>query len=147
MGPRAPAHARAPEVDVADQRGAALPAVATAYHGNTYRPLREFGDQRSASIAYVDRNTIAAHLERPLPTTEWATGNDQFGAPAFDDHVDEPARFRTDWIATLLTRTGVPGHIDAAGGAQRTTNRTNLGEAASRSDHDCAAQPGSEIGW
>jgi hypothetical protein len=44
----------------------ALETLVAAYGGDTYRLLTDLGDLLEASIAYVDRPTVEAHLERPL---------------------------------------------------------------------------------
>jgi hypothetical protein len=80
-----------------------------AYDDNTYRLLRDLGDHLGLSLAYVDRLTIEAHLERTLSNAEWAATNDQFTALDLDDHVGEHGRLRTDWIETVLEKAGVPG--------------------------------------
>jgi hypothetical protein len=44
----------------------ALHVLVAAYGGDTHRLLTDLGDLLEASIAYVDRPTVEAHLERPL---------------------------------------------------------------------------------
>src|SRR4051794_13758507 len=44
----------------------ALQALVAAYGGDTYRLLTDLADLLEASIAYVDRPTVEAHLERSL---------------------------------------------------------------------------------
>ena len=78
--------------------------------GSTYRLLRDLGDHLDLSIAYVDRPTMEAHLERSLTAGEWAATSSQFHALDFDDHVGDAATFRTDWIESVLDRAGVPGY-------------------------------------
>jgi hypothetical protein len=94
-------------------------ALIAAYHSDTYRLLRDLADALGATVAYIDRATVEAHLERDLSDTEWAAVNDQFTAMDFDDHIGEQGRLRTDWIETLLTRAGVPGHGYSADGQPR----------------------------
>lgn len=79
------------------------------YGGDTHRLLTDVADVLGASIAYVDRPTVEAHLERPLSDREWAATAQQFTAMAFDDHVGDAGSLRTDWIEDLLARAGVPG--------------------------------------
>jgi len=84
-------------------------AYASYGTGSTYRLLRDLGDHLNLSIAYVDRATIEAHLERTLSAGEWAATSQQLHAFDFDDHVGDTATFRTDWIETVLDKAGVPG--------------------------------------
>ena len=84
--------------------------------GSTYRLLRDLGDHLNLSIAYVDRATIEALLERDLSADEWAATSGQFHALDFDDHVGDAATFRTDWIEGVLDKAGVPGHGYTADG-------------------------------
>jgi hypothetical protein len=91
-----------------------LQAFVDSYGGATHRLLTELADIIGASIAYVDRPTVEAHLDRPLSDREWAATAQQFTAMAFDDHVGDAGTLRTDWIEGVLARAGVPGrgHID-----------------------------------
>lgn len=91
-------------------------AYASYGTGSTYRLLRDLGDHLNLSIAYVDRATIEAHLERSLSAAEWAATSGQFHALDFDDHVGDANIFRTDWIETLLDKAGVPGYGYTADG-------------------------------
>ncbi|MCW2676707.1 MAG: hypothetical protein JWR70_1747 [Modestobacter sp.] len=50
----------------------ALQALVAAYGGNTHRLLTDLAELLQASVAYVDRPTVEAHLERPLSDGEWA---------------------------------------------------------------------------
>ena len=86
-----------------------LQAFVDSYGGDTHRLLTDLADLIGASIAYVDRPTVEAHLERPLSDREWATTAQQFTAMAFDDHVGDADSLRTDWIEDVLARAGVPG--------------------------------------
>lgn len=86
-----------------------LQAFIDSYDGATHRLLTDLADVIGASIAYVDRPTVEAHLERPLSDPEWAATAQQFTAMAFDDHVGEAGSLRTDWIEDVLARAGVPG--------------------------------------
>jgi hypothetical protein len=97
-------------------RRAAVQAVIAAYHGNTYRLLRDLADVVGASIAYVDRAAIEAHLERRLSDVEWAATNDRFSAMELDDVVGDECNFRTEWIETVLAKAGVPGYGYTADG-------------------------------
>ena len=87
----------------------ALQALVAAYGGNTYRLLTDLAALLEASVAYVDRPTVEAHLERPLSDGEWSAVAAQFTAMAFDDHVGDAGTLRTDWIEDRLHRAGVPG--------------------------------------
>jgi hypothetical protein len=69
----------------------ALEALVAAYRGDTYRLLTGLADLLEASLAYVDRPTVEAHLERPLSEGEWSAVADQFNAMAFDEHAAMPA--------------------------------------------------------
>ena len=91
-------------------------AYASYETGSAYRLLRDLGDHLTLSIAYVDRSTIEAHLERDLSAGEWAATGQQFHALDFDDHVGDAATFRTDWIEGVLDKAGVPGHGYTADG-------------------------------
>ncbi len=86
-----------------------LQDLVVSYGGATHRLLTDLADVIGASIAYVDRPTVEAHLERPLSDREWAATAQQFTAMAFDDHVGDAGTLRTDWIEDLLARAGVPG--------------------------------------
>lgn len=59
------------------------------------------------SVAYVDRLTVEAHLERSLSDQEWAAVAEQLTPMAFDEHVGEAGTFRTDWIEDVLAKAGV----------------------------------------
>jgi hypothetical protein len=87
----------------------ALQAVVAAYDGDTYRLLSDLADYLEASVAYVDRRTVEAHLERPLSDREWSAVAAEFTALAFDEHVGDAGTLRTDWIEDVLQRAGVPG--------------------------------------
>ena len=88
---------------------AVLQAFVDSYGGDTHRLLTDLADVIGASIAYVDRPTVEAHLERPLSDREWAATAQRFTAMAFDDHVGDAGSLRTDWIDDVLTGAGVPG--------------------------------------
>lgn len=87
----------------------ALQAFVDRYGGDTHRLLTDLADVVGASIAYVDRPTVEAHLERSLSDWEWAATAQQFTAMAFDDHVGDAGSLRTDWIEDVLARAGIPG--------------------------------------
>ena len=91
-----------------------LQDLVDSYGGDTHWLLTDLADVIGASIAYVDRLTVEAHLERPLSDREWAAASQQFTAMAFDDQVGEAGSLRTDWIEDVLARAGVPGrgHTD-----------------------------------
>ncbi len=115
LPPVAPAPQRVRDI----QRQWIRQALIAAYHGDTYRLLRELADSLGASVAYIDRATVEAHLERDLSDAAWAAVNNQFTAMDFDDHIGEQGRLRTEWIETLLTRAGVPGYGYTAEGHPR----------------------------
>jgi hypothetical protein len=100
-------------------RSWAVEALVAAYGGDTHRLLTELADALEASVAYVDRPTVEAHLERPLSDGEWAAVAAQFTAMAFDEHVGEAGTLRTDWIEDRVHRAGVPGRM-------RVTRRSGL---------------------
>ena len=77
--------------------------------GDTHRLLTDLADVIGASIAYVDRPTAEAHLERPQSNRTWAATAQQFRAMAFDDHVRDAGTLGTDWIEDVLAKAGVPG--------------------------------------
>jgi hypothetical protein len=89
---------------------APLQTFVDSYGGDTHRLLTDLANAIGASIAYVDRPTVEAHLERPLTDREWAATAQQFTAMAFDDHVGDAGDLRTNWIEDVLARAGVPGH-------------------------------------
>jgi hypothetical protein len=88
---------------------AALHAFVDRYGGDTHRVLTDLADVIGASIAYVDRPTVEAHLERPLSDRAWAATAQQFRAMAFDDHVGDAGTLRNDWIEDVLAKAAVPG--------------------------------------
>jgi hypothetical protein len=93
-----------------------LQALVAAYGGDTHRLLTDLADFVEASVAYVDRLTVEAHLERPLSHDEWLAIAAQFTAMAFDEHVGDAGTVRTDWIDDRLHRAGVPGRTLRATG-------------------------------
>jgi hypothetical protein len=95
-------------------RSWAVEALVAAYGGDTHRLLTDLADLLEASVAYVDRPTVEAHLERPLSDGEWSAVAAQFTAMAFDEHVGEAGSLRTDWIEERLHRAGVPGRTPRA---------------------------------
>lgn len=92
------------------RRARALVELVDAYDASTYRLLRDLGDHLGLSLAYIDRETIDAHVERTLSDVEWAALTGQFTALDFDEHVGDHGSFRTDWIETILDKAGVPGY-------------------------------------
>ncbi len=109
------------------RQGRTIVELVAAYDGNTYGLLRDLGDHLAASLAYVDRPTVEAHLERTLSDAEWAATNDQFTALDFDEHVGDHGSFRTDWIESVLEKAGVPGYgytADGQSAAQPTQSAT-----------------------
>src|SRR4051794_11940273 len=95
-------------------RSWAVEALVAAYGGNAHRLLTDLADALEASVAYVDRPTVEAHLERPLSDDEWSAVAAQFTAMAFDEHVGDAGTVRTDWIEDRLHRAGVPGRTPPA---------------------------------
>ena len=95
-------------------RSWAVEALIAAYGGDTHRLLTELADALGASVAYLDRPTVEAHLERPLSDPEWSAVAAQVTAMAFDDHVGDAGTLRTDWIEDRLHCAGVPGRIPHA---------------------------------
>ena len=115
------------------RQGRTIVEFVAAYDHSTYRLLRDLGDHIGASLAYVDRPTVEAHLERTLSDAEWAATNDQFTALDFDEHVGDYGSFRTDWIETVLEKAGVPGHgytADGESAAQPPSQSATGGAAA-----------------
>jgi hypothetical protein len=94
----------------------ALRALIAAYGGDTFGLLTDLADLLEASVAYVDRPTVEAHLERPLSDDEWSAVAAQFTAMAFDEHVGDAGTVRTDWIDDTLLRAGVAGRALAGVG-------------------------------
>lgn len=92
----------------------ALQVLVAAYGGDAYRLLTDLGDLLEASIAYVDRPTVEAHLERRLSDGDWSAVASQFSAMAFDEHVGDAGTLRTDWIEERLHRAGLPGRTPPA---------------------------------
>jgi hypothetical protein len=84
-------------------------ALVSAYGGDAYRLLTDLADLLEASVAYVDRPTVEAHLERPLSDTEWSAIASRYTAMAFDEHIRDAGTIRTDWIDDVLLRAGLPG--------------------------------------
>ena len=104
--------------DVAPFRDAvrpwALQVLVAAYGRDTFRLLTDLGNLLETSVAYVDRPTVEAHLERTLSDDEWSAVAAQFTAMSFDEHVGDAGALRTDWIEDRLHRAGVPGRIPPA---------------------------------
>jgi hypothetical protein len=86
----------------------ALETLGAAYGRDTHRLLSDLADLLEASVAYVDRPTIEAHLKRPLSDGEWSAVAASLSAMAFDEHVGDAGTLRTDWIEDTLRRAGVP---------------------------------------
>jgi hypothetical protein len=95
---------------IPDPRARAIADVIAAHDGSTYRLLTALADRLQLSLAYIDRETVEAHLERALSNVEWAATNDQFTALDFDEHVGNHGTFRTEWIETVLDKAGLPGY-------------------------------------
>ena len=100
------------------RRGRTLLELVDAYDGNVYRLLRDLGDHLNLSLAYVDRATVEAHVERTLTSTEWAVVSSQFTALDLDDYVGEQGTWRTAWVEGVLDKAGVPGYSYTADGAE-----------------------------
>jgi hypothetical protein len=90
-------------------RHQACEALVVAYGGDTYRLLTDLAGLLEASVAYVDRPTVEAHLERRLVDGEWAAVASRLTAMAFDEHVGDAGTIRTDWIEDVLLRADVAG--------------------------------------
>jgi hypothetical protein len=86
-----------------------LKVLVAVYGGDTYRLLTDLADLVEASVAYVDRPTVEAHLERPLSDGEWSAIAASFTAMAFDEHVGNAGTVRTDWIEERLHQARVAG--------------------------------------
>lgn len=91
-----------------------LQVIVEAYDGDTYRLLGDLAGLLGASVAYVDRPTIEAHLERTLTEREWVAVAAELAPMAFDEHVGEAGSVRTEWIDDVLARAGVPAGSRAA---------------------------------
>ena len=100
------------------RRGRTLLELVDAYDGNVHRLLRDLGDHLNLSLAYVDRATVEAHVERTLTSTEWAAVSGQFTALDLDDYVGEQGTWRTAWVEGVLDKAGVPGYGYTAHGAE-----------------------------
>ena len=98
------------------RQGRTIVELVAAYDGNTCRLMRDLGDHVGASLAYVDRPTVEAHLERTLADAEWAATSDQFTALDFDEYVGDHGTVRTDWIESVLEKAGIPGYGYTADG-------------------------------
>ena len=107
-------------------RSWAVEALVAAYAGDTHRLLTELADALGASVAYVDRPTVEAHLERPLSDGEWSAVAAQFTAMAFDEHVGDAGTLRIDWIEDRLHCAGVPGRIPHATGRSGPSRQPRL---------------------
>jgi hypothetical protein len=92
----------------------ACEALVAAYGADTHRLLADLADHLGASVVYVDRPTIEAHLERPLSDAEWSASASQITAMALDEHVGDAGTTRTDWIEEVSVRAGVPGRTQTA---------------------------------
>ncbi|CCH89115.1 protein of unknown function [Modestobacter italicus] len=96
----------------AASRQCACAALVAAHGGETHELLTDVADLLQASVAYVDRLTVEAHLERPLSTTEWTAVAACFTAMSFDEHVGDAGSLRTDWIDGILLLAGIEGASD-----------------------------------
>ena len=102
---------------------AAGPAPERSHRGptvgrDTFRQLCVLAERLQLSLAYVDRATVEAHLERDLTTHEWRSMRGEFRAMDFDDHVGDQGTVRTRWVDAICERAGVAGR-DAPGRGSR----------------------------
>lgn len=97
------------ELDAAAGRHRLRVALVSAYNGDTYRLLTDLADLLEVSVAYVDRPTVEAHLERSLSDPAWSAIASRLTAMAFDEHIGDAGTIRTDWIDDVLLQAGVPG--------------------------------------
>ena len=86
-----------------------LAVLISTYRGREHELLVDLASALQLSLAYVDRATVEAHLERRLPDADWNAVAAEFHPLDFDDHVGDHGSFRTDWIETVLERAGVAG--------------------------------------
>ncbi|MCU1675970.1 MAG: hypothetical protein JWM93_728 [Frankiales bacterium] len=86
-----------------DRQQAAVDALMEAFGSNTYRIVIAVADRLQLSVAYVDRLTFEAHIERSLDDDEWEQINAAFSAMDFDQYVGDADAFRTEWVDTVLT--------------------------------------------
>jgi hypothetical protein len=86
-----------------------LEALVAAYGRSTHRLLSDLANHLGASVAYVDRLTVEAHVERPLSDSEWSATVSQLTAMAFDEHVGDAGTLRSEWIDDVLRRADVAG--------------------------------------
>ncbi|MCZ2812016.1 hypothetical protein O2W15_11280 [Modestobacter sp. VKM Ac-2979] len=99
------------ELDAAADRHRLCVALVSVYNGDAYRLLTDVADLLGASIAYVDRPTVEAHLERSLSDPAWSAIASQLTAMAFDEHIGDAGTIRTDWIDDVLLRASLTGQI------------------------------------
>ncbi|MCZ2824604.1 MULTISPECIES: hypothetical protein [unclassified Modestobacter] len=99
------------ELDAAANRHRLCVALVSAYSGDTYRLLTDLADLLEASVAYIDRHTVEAHIERSLSNPAWSAIASRLTAMAFDEHIGDAGTIRTDWIDDVLLQAGVPGRI------------------------------------
>ncbi len=89
---------------------ASLAAAVAAHPGSVHQILTEVAQLVGASIAYVDRDTIEAHLDRRLADQDWKSIVARHLPPmGLDEQVGDAGTLRTDWIETILADAGVPG--------------------------------------
>ncbi|WP_299960492.1 hypothetical protein [uncultured Modestobacter sp.] len=96
------------EPDPTANRHRLCAALVSAYDGDTYRLLTDLADLLEASVAYVDRSTVEAHLERSLPDLVWSAIASELTSMGFDEHIGDAGTTRTDWIDDVLLRAGFP---------------------------------------
>lgn len=92
----------------AAERRRACAALVQTYGGDTHQLLTDVANLLEASVAYVDRPTVEAHLERQMSDADWSSVAAQLTAMAFDEHIGDAGSTRTDWIDAVLLRAGVP---------------------------------------
>ncbi|MCZ2849818.1 hypothetical protein [Modestobacter sp. VKM Ac-2978] len=109
--PSQPLVADLKELDAAADRHRLCVVLVSAYNGDTYRLLTDLAGLLEASVAYVDRHTVEAHLERSLSDPTWSAIASRLTAMAFDEHIGDAGTIRTDWIDDVLLRASVPGRI------------------------------------
>ena len=107
--------------DKAADRRRLCVAVVSAYGGDAYRLLMDLAHLLTASVAYVDRSTVEAHLERPLSDTDWSA----IASPVHRDDLRRAHRGRRDDPHRLDRRRLAPSRATRAHPRQQpATDRT-----------------------
>jgi hypothetical protein len=91
-------------------RQGALTDALAAYGTSTDQILTAVADQLGLSLAYIDRHTVEAHVDRRLSDAEWTAVTREFSGLSFDEHM--AAQSRADWIDAALFRADVAGPGD-----------------------------------